>query len=565
MSVVNELDQLQILDGYEAFEKKSGGMGTVYLCRRVVSKSDRQVAIKIPHERLLHDDTNLKRWLYEAHAWLKLGIHPNIIRPIRIHLVERIPQLVLEYAPGGSLRERLRTGSLDLVEALTYAIHTCNGMIHAHSVLPDFLHRDLKPENLLFGSDNLLKITDFGLISAANKEMTGRCLQTKSDSGTTDAGSFATKFGAMVGTPAYCSPEQIRADAPLDSRSDIYAFGCVLFEMLTGELLFSDQDQLFYSYPQCHLTITPRSVRNLRPDVPEAVALILGKCLEKDAARRPENFTVVRQWLNSALQDMGEKSVVTPLSTDLSEEDSGSFADAFYKLGDYETAEKMALELALDNTFRYLTLGRIYRATGQYERAVKLLEKRLREPDLDNVERSALLETLGLSYKGSGDLETSEKTIRSAVAISPKSVSLLVNLGNVLKEKGDLGGALNAYSDANNISSDRQVICGYAYLLAKTGRYNQSLDLLHSSFLLYPQDANMRHKFWQIVLMRVTSKLQSREGFNTNDVPWLDEGSRCLHEARRLGYDVKECDKSESRWTQLISFLKKQGVFEMEE
>jgi serine/threonine protein kinase len=197
-----------------------GGMGVVYLARD--TKLDRSVAVKSIPAKLADDSTTRMRFHREAKLLASLN-HPNIavIHDI-IEQDEGADYLVLEYVPGESLAQRIAGEPLKLEEALSIALQIAEAMAAAHE--HDVIHRDLKPGNIKITPDGRVKVLDFGLAKAPVSE--GK----KSDI-------TATEPGHVIGTPAYMSPEQTRGN-PVDHRSDIWSFACILYEMLTGHSPF---------------------------------------------------------------------------------------------------------------------------------------------------------------------------------------------------------------------------------------------------------------------------------------------------------------------------------------
>jgi serine/threonine protein kinase len=197
-----------------------GGMGVVYLARD--TKLDRSVAVKSIPAKLADDSTTRMRFHREAKLLASLN-HPNIaaIHEI-IEQEEGAGYLVLEYVPGQSLAQRIAHKPLKLEEALSIAQQVAEAVSAAHK--KGVIHRDLKPGNIKITPEGKVKVLDFGLAKAPVSE--GK----KSDI-------TATEPGRVIGTPAYMSPEQTRGN-PVDHRSDIWSFACILYEMLTGHSPF---------------------------------------------------------------------------------------------------------------------------------------------------------------------------------------------------------------------------------------------------------------------------------------------------------------------------------------
>jgi serine/threonine protein kinase/Tol biopolymer transport system component len=276
----------QKIGSFEIGEKiGQGGMGVVYLARD--TKLDRSVAIKKMPTELLANATARMRFKREATLLASLN-HPNIavIHDI-IEQDDSSSYLVLEYIPGQTLTERIAHTPLKLEDALFVGRQIAEALEAAHE--KGIVHRDLKPENIKISSDGHVKILDFGLA----KEVMDR------SESNDPVDSSTTLPGELVGTAPYMSPEQASA-RPIDKRSDIWSFGCVLFECLTGKRVFQAEG----------VTETLASILTEEPDwaalpenTPPTIQLLLRKCLNKDPRRRLHDIADARIDLEQALAD----------------------------------------------------------------------------------------------------------------------------------------------------------------------------------------------------------------------------------------------------------------------
>src|SRR5881296_2647715 len=249
-----------------------GGMGEVYRARD--TKLKREVAIKILPEEFSRDPDRVARFQREAEVLASLN-HPNIAAIHSLEEAEGSRFLVLEFVEGETLAERIRRGAIPVEEALNMARCICEALEVAHE--RGIMHRDLKPANIKLTPDGKVKVLDFGLAKiyeASNRP------QNISNSPTLSA--MQTMGGVILGTAAYMSPEQARGRA-VDKRTDIWAFGCVLYEMLTGKQAFAGE------------TVSDMIARILQGEpewnalparMPERIRGLLRRCLEKDARRR---------------------------------------------------------------------------------------------------------------------------------------------------------------------------------------------------------------------------------------------------------------------------------------
>ncbi len=202
----------------------AGGMGEVYRARD--SRLKRDVAIKVLPQALSLDTDRLRRFEQEALATAALN-HPNILAVFDIGTSESSPYVVSELLEGETLRQRLRSGPIPVRKALDYALQIAHGLAAAHE--KGIIHRDLKPENLFLTNDGRIKILDFGLAKLTQNEPTSHS--------SLPTVTHGTEAGSVMGTAGYMSPEQVRGIA-LDTRSDIFSFGAILYEMLSGKRAF---------------------------------------------------------------------------------------------------------------------------------------------------------------------------------------------------------------------------------------------------------------------------------------------------------------------------------------
>ena len=204
-----------------------GGMGEVYRARD--GRLGRDVAVKVLPESLVKDGDRLHRFEQEARSVAALN-HPNILAIHDVGEQGNLPYLVSELLEGHSLRVELETGALPPRKATDFAVQIARGLAAAHE--KNIIHRDLKPDNVFITKDGRVKILDFGLaklVSAANGADVDVAMMTMT--------SLPTEAGVVMGTVGYMAPEQVRG-AAVDSRTDIFAFGAVLYEMVSGRRAF---------------------------------------------------------------------------------------------------------------------------------------------------------------------------------------------------------------------------------------------------------------------------------------------------------------------------------------
>src|SRR5262245_12131882 len=267
----------------------AGGMGEVYRARD--SKLEREVAIKILPDALASDADRVARFEREAKTLASLN-HPNIAHIHGLEDTGDVRALVMELVEGPTLADRLEQGSLPIDEALPIARQVAEALEAAHE--QSIVHRDLKPANIKLRPDGTVKVLDFGL--AKPLEPVGSPAGAATLSPTlTVAG--ATQAGIILGTAAYMAPEQARGK-PVDRRADIWAFGCVLFEMLTGKRAFEGEE---ISDVLARIIEREPNFNALPATTPAAVRRLLRRCLEKDRKRRLPDIAAARLEIDDAL------------------------------------------------------------------------------------------------------------------------------------------------------------------------------------------------------------------------------------------------------------------------
>jgi serine/threonine-protein kinase len=277
-----------------------GGMGEVYQAKDLTLGRD--VAIKVLPEEFARDADRVARFQREAKVLASLN-HPNIAAIYGLEEANGTNFLVLELVEGETLADRIKAGRIPVEESLKLALQIAEALEAAHE--KGVIHRDLKPANIKVTPDGKVKVLDFGLAKAFAGEHSELNL-----SNSPTLSNAATQQGVILGTAAYMSPEQARGKA-VDKRADIWAFGCVLYEMLTGQASFQGEDitEILASVVKggANLDLLPA---NLHPRVREVIT----RCMQKDLRRRYSSITDARYEIEQALADPGGV-LVTPLAS----------------------------------------------------------------------------------------------------------------------------------------------------------------------------------------------------------------------------------------------------------
>ncbi|MCX6576941.1 MAG: serine/threonine protein kinase, partial [Candidatus Aminicenantes bacterium] len=237
-----------------------GGMGKVY---KVLDKEiQEEVALKLLNPEIASDEKTIERFRNEL-KYARRITHRNVCRMHDINRDKDTYFITMEYVPGEDLKTFIRrTGSLPEDEAVPIAAQVCEGLTEAHRL--GVVHRDLKPQNIMIDSDGNVRIMDFGI---------ARSLAAKG----------VTEAGMIIGTPDYMSPEQVEG-MEADARSDIYALGATLYEMVTGRVPFEGDTALIIAMK--HKAEIPLSPKEINPQLSEELSTVILKCLEKDREKR---------------------------------------------------------------------------------------------------------------------------------------------------------------------------------------------------------------------------------------------------------------------------------------
>src|SRR5271157_6619516 len=290
------------LDSYEVLGLLgAGGMGEVYRARDATLKRD--VAIKVLPSFVSRDPDRLRRFEQEAQAAAALN-HPNILAVYQFGVFQGAPYMVSELLEGSTLREVLRHGAIPVRKAIDYGVQIAHGLAAAHE--KGIVHRDLKPENLFVTKDGRVKILDFGL---------AKLIQRQPDAdGAAPTLTAGTDPGMVMGTAGYMSPEQVRGKA-VDHRTDIFAFGAILYEMLAGKRAF--QRSTSAETMTAILNDDPPSISQIVQATPPGLQRVVHRCLEKNPEQRFHSASDLAFALE-ALSDSGSAPVVAiPQSTRL--------------------------------------------------------------------------------------------------------------------------------------------------------------------------------------------------------------------------------------------------------
>ena len=289
------------LSHYELLEPLGeGGMGAVY--RAVDTRLGRPVAVKVLRGDAAVNGESRKRFVQEAKAASGLN-HPHIVTIYDIGQHEGIDFIAMEYVAGHSLAYVIGHPATTLEETLKHAIQIADALAAAHSV--GIVHRDLKPANIMVSEKGSIKVLDFGL-AKLTRPVGFESGDTLASTETLPPHEPLTERGAILGTTPYMSPEQAEGK-PTDARSDVFSFGSVLYEMVTGRRAFEGDTKM--STLAAILERDPQPPGEVRPGVPRDLEIVIARCLRKDRERRWQSMADVRVALEDVLEHAGHATL----------------------------------------------------------------------------------------------------------------------------------------------------------------------------------------------------------------------------------------------------------------
>jgi len=367
IDIISEPTDNDPFAGFHVLEHKSGGMGSVSL----LLKDGRIFAVKSLKDELLRSPGAPQRFIDESRTWIDLGRHTNIVFALLVRVVEEKPYLFLEYADSGDLSQWV--GKLPLPMVLDYGIQICSGMSYVYQKA-NIVHRDLKPANILLSKDDRFKygyaakVTDFGLAGIV-----------KPDS-SYDFNMISTQLSRGMGTWPYMSPEQFPeiiqnhygfSPLPITIRSDIYSFGVLLYELITGKPPFFSLQDIFLT--------TIENVENLKFNVPKQLTDLIKLCLAKSPKMRPASFDELSDELTAIyLQVLSETYNIIGKPEELTHLDWYARGASLKVFGDFREALR-CFEKALDLVPSYPPAiqgrGSCYESMGFIDKALQCYDQ----------------------------------------------------------------------------------------------------------------------------------------------------------------------------------------------
>jgi serine/threonine protein kinase len=441
------LTTLQFLDAeFVVLQTTHGGMSTIYFAFDKHPPFSATV-IKALKPELARDWKLKEQFMHEAEIWLELRDHPNIVflKAIREHINQIY--LFLEFVIGpengkAELSYWIGTPMLTPENCLRFGSHICDALDYAYMKFRErqvnFAHLDLKPANVLITRERVAKVVDFG-ISRLSYTLFSRLRTGESDEALE---SFTLSSpNEAVGTMPYMSPEQCRNESPLDIRSDIYSFGCLLFEMLTGNRLFKAFD--FPMYVHLHTTVAPNLSKLDQLPLNEELKGIIGRCCEKDKANRYQNFAELGDALRALYANLANKMLAKEKTV---EQDADQLVNAgLMRLQLDQIQDAIALfDQALQKdpqcvralAHKAIALERLRRFTEALVCCDQALEL--------NANRVQVLIIKGNIFSEQGDFQAAIEHFDRVLAIEKDNAGCWNNRGNALARSGNFNEALKS-------------------------------------------------------------------------------------------------------------------------
>jgi WD40 repeat protein/serine/threonine protein kinase len=513
-----------VVDGrYEVQALARGGMAVVAIA--FDRDLHRTVAIKTPLPSVLASADGGARFQREAESWIALGVHPNICCAYYLQDIGGMPRLFIEYVDGGDLNQWLkRQEQPDLEDRLDIAIQIASGLDYTHTFEwtdddgiehQGLVHRDIKPANVLMTRDGIARVTDFGLVRAEGVEEDATndvraaldLLQPETnrrgdDSVVSGTWQTVTVEGGLVGTPPYMAPELWRQALRGTIASDIYAYGCMLYEIFCGRRPFvmgsgplaKTREAHLGGWMRMHLRDDPPDPRSFDEGLQPRLAALMRACIAKDVGRRPQSFGLLRGWLVEIYEEVAGRPYPRPepKRTQLLADSLNNRGASFVTLGLADRAsaafeEALAVDPRhLEATFNAgllewrrsgLTDAELERRLSEAERAAGagsagLLRARLRlllddpagalaalgalpEGEREGLasrrERGLALLASARSTDDREELSSARELIRSVIVDSPSDLTSIIGFAECCRRLNDAEVAAEAYAAARSI------------------------------------------------------------------------------------------------------------------
>ena len=478
------------------YESLMGGMGELYICLN--KKENYPVVLKTFQKT----NPNLYQLFEkEVKTWIALEKHPNIVRCYWMRKIDNIPFMGLEWIVGNdkygtNLREWLRYGSLDIKTSLKFVINICQGLVYADEKVKGIVHRDLKPDNILVTEGKVAKITDFGLAIIKTN--------------------LSDDTGGGAGTYAYMPPEQWHTDIDLDARSDIYAVGCILYEMLTGQIPYrGSRLELFKQHQE-----SPIPQIN---DISSEINAIIQKCMAKDRDNRYPTTQTLLDVITDVYETLTGEKLPSNKAGEMTTDDYINRGHTYVNLKLNDLALKdfeQAIQLNPNHPIAYMNRGACYMYLGSNEQALNDYNMAIQiDPQYataymnrgvyyDAIEQYIIaLEDFnmaiqlnpnlaeaygnrGNTYKDLGLSDESIKDYNTAISLNPNFAEAYVNRGNMYHDLGQNNEAISDFNIAIQLNPNlAEAYGGRGNCFSELQKYRLALSDYNKSIEINPSIA----------------------------------------------------------------------------
>lgn len=529
------------LPNCDPFDVRQGGMAYVYLCRGSGPHED-YIAVKRLKPEYAAQPLVAQYFLRECFFWMTFGFHPNVVQAYSAHRAPiEPPFIILEYVKN-SLRDFLNANAgFTWSKTISIISDICHGMAYANSRNEGFIHRDLKPENVLIDNNGVAKVTDFGLATAADVVK-------------------SHKKGVHVGTPMYMAPEQIKNE-PIPIFTDIYAIGCIMFEMLTGQPVFG-MGKSVQEYLDCHKGTLPVDVRKINSDIPKSLALIVQTCLLKNPLERYSSFEILRSELYKASDDGLHKSTSLTLDAKVDTRRMYMACQGLVNLGLGLDAIKVGEELIglepnpMTELMTRVLIARVYGEQEKFSESEKRLaeiQTRLDETkqNLSEEVYNAVLVSFftekGRTLSGLGKLDSAIEYFQKVTDLNPNVSTGWHNLSVNYRRVGKLDKAIEAEVKALNISTNLAYFLDLSHMMIEYRKdFQGALSVLEEAISYHPHLYLPNMRYAMVAILYIPELLNNSEPNLRLVFQVLQAAKKASVSAEQLGAPKEEVNMIQS-------------------